>query len=148
MAGSTGAPTSLEASWHTAITDSSRHTKNGGHGALTRGHGLLHQLPAAAHGTGGGGELDRPGGDVSRVFSQRMSGKIISGGSSRGQNSQGRHGYGEDRGLGELRQAELLFGSVKAELRQVEAKRIIRFLKSLARNGKSVGKGAAHADAL
>jgi len=77
-----------------------------------------------------------------------MSGKIISSCSSRRQNPERRHGYGEDRRLGELREPKLLFGSPKAELRQVEAKRIIGFLKGLARDGKGRGEVAAHADAL
>ena len=113
------------------------HAKNRGHRPLARGHGLLHQLPAAAHGASRGGELDGPGGNVGGVLAQRMSGKIIRGRPSRGQNPERRHGDGKDRRLGELSQAKLLFGSVEAELRQVEAKCLIGFLKGLARDGKA-----------
>ena len=77
-----------------------------------------------------------------------MSGKIISGCSSRGQNPKRCHRNGKDRRLGELRQAKLLFGSAKAELRQVEAQRVVRFLKGLARNREGRSEVAAHADAL
>ena len=76
------------------------------------------------------------GGDVGGVLSQRMSGKIVGGYSSRGQNAQRRHGDGKDRRLGELGQPKLLFGSVKAKLRQVEAQRVVGFLKGLAGDGK------------
>ena len=124
------------------------HTQNGSHGSLARRHGLLHQLPAAAHGTGRGGKLDGAGSDVSRVLPERMPGKIIRGCASFGQNTERRNGRGEDRRLGELSQPQLLFGSVKTELRQVEAERVIGFLESLARDRESRGEVAAHADAL
>ena len=117
------------------------HAQNGGHGSLTCGHSLLHQLPAAAHRACGGGKLDRAGSDVGGVLAQRVSGKIIRGDSSLGQNPECGHGYGKDRRLGELGQPKLLFGSVKAELCQVEAKRVVGFLKGLARDGKGLRRG-------
>ncbi len=112
------------------------HAKNGGHGPLTCGHGLLHQLPAAANRACGGGELDGAGSDVGGVLPQRVPGKIVRGDSSLGQNAQRRHGYGKDRRLGELGQPKLLFGSVKAEVCQIEAQRLVGFFKGLARERK------------
>ncbi len=55
------------------------------------------------------------------------------------QNAQRRDGRGKDGRLGELSQPQLLFGSVKTELRQVEAESVIGFLEVR----RAIGKAAA-----
>ena len=112
------------------------HAENGCHGSLTCGYSLLHQMPAAANRTGGGGKFHGAGGDVGRVLAQRVTGKIVGRNSGFGQNAERGHGHGKDRRLGELGQPQLLFGSVKAEGSQVKAKRVVGFLKGPARDGK------------
>ena len=77
-----------------------------------------------------------------------MSSQIVRGDSRLGQNTECGNGYGKDRRLGKFGQPKLFFGPVEAEVRQVEAQRLVCFVKGLARYGKGLGQVEAHANAL
>jgi hypothetical protein len=64
------------------------------------------------------------------------------------QNAQRGDAAYEQRGLCVERIVEFVFRPFKAEPREGKAEHFVGFLKSLARNGVSVGKVLAHADHL
>ena len=55
---------------------------------------------------------------------------------------------GEDRGLRDLGQPNLVFWSFEAELRELVAKRVIGFVEGSARDRELVSQFFAHADGL
>ena len=83
-----------------------------------------------------------------RILAQAVAGHKAGLGHVSLENPQRRDRYRENRRLGDLGQAQLLFRSVEAELRQFIAERFIGLFKSLPRDGIVFRQLFAHAHGL
>ena len=124
------------------------HPKNCGHCAVANGHGFLHVFAAIAHGADGVGERNCAGGNVRGIFSQAVPGDHCGLNAFFREHTPGRNRRGEDGGLRDLGEAELVFGSLEAEVGQFVAERRIGLLEGLAGDGEFRGEVLSHADGL
>ncbi len=122
--------------------------EEGGHGAESGGNGLLHVLAAVADEADGVGKVEGSGGDEGGVFAEAVAGDVIGGKAGFGEDGEGGGGDGEECGLGELGEFELVFGAFEAEAGEGVAESVIGGFEDVARGGVRIEEGLAHAYGL
>ena len=118
------------------------------HGSLAGWNGDLHRPAASLNGAKSVGKAHGSGNDVRRPLAQRVSGSERRFYAVLGQNACCRNADGHNRRLGIFGQPQVLFRTLKAQLRQRKAERVIGLGKGLCCYRKTLGKLAAHADRL
>src|SRR5258708_11721597 len=102
-------------------------SENRCHRAGSDWHRLLHVLAALRDRAHGVGKAQSSGGHMRRVFAETVSGEVSRSDAAIGEHSLSGNGDRQDGWLGDLRESQLLFTPVKAQLGQRITERTIRF---------------------
>ena len=129
-----------------AVEFALRQFEQGRHGAHTGRDGLLHKLAALADEANGVREIEGAGGDERGVFAEAVAGGVIRREARFGEDGEGCDRDGQERGLGEFGELELLFRTFEAQARKGVTKGGIGRFKNAARGGMRVVEGFAHAN--
>jgi hypothetical protein len=127
-------------------------TKDGSHGSLAGGNGVLHELPTDADDADRVGEGDCAGGDVRGVLTEGMAGskrnREAAGRELGREDTKGGDGGRQNGRLGVLGQLKVFFGALEDELGEREPKGVVGLFEDRARGRNGVKEGAAHTDVL
>jgi hypothetical protein len=96
----------------------------------------------------GCGKVERSGGYEGGVFAEAVAGNVIGLAGFGLQDAVGGYGNGEQGRLGVFGLFEFVVGAFEAEAGEGKAEGVVGLFKALARGGKGLGEGTAHAGEL
>ena len=111
------------------------HAEDCGHRSDADGDGFLHVFSAIANSANGVGEGEGSGADVGGIFAEAVTCDVARFRDAGFEHPKSGDRSGEDRRLCDLGEAELVFGALEAELRELVTECVVGFVESLAGDG-------------
>ncbi len=124
------------------------HAEDGGHGSDADRHGFLHVFAAVADGANGVGEGEGARGDMSGIFTETVTGDVAGLGNAGLEHAQHGNGDGENGGLGDFGEPELVFRSFEADGGKLVAEGVVGFFEGSAGGRIFFVEVFSHADGL